>query len=114
MEIIFYFLIGLAGAIFGCCLYYSFNEEKKDSSKIMAIRTQELKRHDIEVAIIKDNYLDDPVETVARVKREFADELLERIDDLIEVEDDKKSGHIRFYVSIWTKEAADEGHSQEM
>ena len=71
----------------------------------VAFATKKLQRHTLSVAILEDRYVDDPVETVARVKKEFANEIVKLVEDNIEVENDRYSNHIKFYVEIWTKEA---------
>jgi len=113
-EIIGLIGMGFFGVLCGLFLYAVIskkNKEMDDLTNPMVISPQKLQRHTLSVAIIRDRYLDDPVETVARVKKEFANEIVKLVEDNIEVENDRYSNHIKFYVDIWTKEAAD-GKSQ--
>ena len=104
------------GIIVGFFLYAVTSKrdrENDDLTKPMVITSHKLQRHTLSVAILHDRYVDDPVETVVRVKKEFANEIVKLVEDNIEVENDKYSNHIKFYVDIWTKEAADENQDQE-
>ena len=109
-------IIGIIGAAFfgiivGFFLYAVTSKrdrENDDLTKPMVISSHKLQRHTLSVAILHDRYVDDPVETVTRVKKEFANEIAKLVEDNIEVENDKYSNHIKFYVDIWTKEAADD------
>lgn len=72
-----------------------------------------LQRQDIHVAISMDRYDEEPEETIRRVKKDFAKEIIRLIDNQIEVTPDYKTRHFVFSVVIWTKEAADENQDQE-
>lgn len=112
IDFLIYFLYGAAvGVIIIGFFFYLMNKPTKPDSKPDAPLTfaaHQLRRHELEVAICKDRFADDPEETIGRVKRDFARELVNILDDVIEVKKDERSRHIVFSVQIWTKEAADD------
>ena len=86
-------------------------EELARTAPIFA--ANKLQRQDIHVAISMDRYDEEPEETIRRVKKDFAKEIIRLIDNQIEVTPDYKTRHFVFSVVIWTKEAADENQDQE-
>ena len=83
-------------------------EELAPTAPIFA--ANKLQRQDIHVAISMDRYDEEPEETIKRVKKEFAKEIIRLIDNQIEVTPDYKTRHFVFSVVIWTKEAENESN----
>lgn len=112
MNLNFIILLGafIAGAMFAVMIsgliFTSNNADGLDIPPKIGI--SKLKRHDIQVAILMDRFGEDPEETIKRVKKDFANEIVRLIDDSIEVMPDHKTRHFIFTITIWTKEAADD------
>ena len=102
IDFILYFFSGAVFAII-CCMVFK-KEKDGEPDAPLTFAAHQLRRHELEVAICKDRFADDPEETIGRVKRDFARELVNIIDDVIEVKKDERSRHIVFSVQIWTKE----------
>lgn len=112
-----FLLLGVGGAcgiIIGLCVAAFFNaifkktkdfEELAPTAPIFA--ANKLQRQDIQVAISMDRYDEEPEETIRRVKKNFAKEIIRLIDNKIEVTPNYKTRYFVFSVVIWTKEAPD-------
>lgn len=114
MNFAIYIGVFAIGALFAgvmSALIFNSKETTPDEPSIFA--ANKLQRQDIHVAISMDRYDEEPEETIRRVKKEFAKEIIRLIDNQIEVTPDYKTRHFVFSVVIWTKEAADENQDQE-
>ena len=116
MNLNFIILLGsfIAGAMFAVMisgLIFTSNY-KKSPDEPPKIGISQLHRHDIKFAVSSYRCEEEPDETIDRVKRYFAEQIIKQIDDSIEVMKDPCSRNYVFSMSIWTKEAAD-GQGQD-
>ena len=116
MNLNFFILLGafIAGAMFAVMitgLIFTSNYKESLNEKAPGapprIGISNLSRHNFEIAISMDRDDEEPEETIKRVKKEFAAQIVGILDNLIEVRTDYITGHYIFTCSIWTKEAAD-------
>lgn len=109
MNFAIYIGVFAIGALFAgvmSALIFNSKETKPDEPPIFA--ANKLQRQDIHVAISMDRYDEEPEETIRRVKKNFAKEIIRLIDNKIEVTPNYKTRYFVFSVTIWTKEAADD------
>ena len=101
-------IIGLSAAAFFNAIFKKPKDFEELALTAPIYAANKLQRQDIHVAISMDRYDEEPEETIRRVKKDFAKEIIRLIDNQIEVTPDYKTRHFVFSVVIWTKEAADD------
>lgn len=107
-NILLVLISGIVGGSIGLLLSALMNTSRGPEVNVPTFAANKLQRQDIHVAISMDRYDEEPEETIRRVKKDFAKEIIRLIDNQIDVTPDYKTRHFVFSVVIWTKEAADE------
>lgn len=94
---------------FMCCAILIPKPSEEAPDKPIELETKKLKRHDLHINIPRDRVLNDPQETIMRIKKEFVWQIMDSIQDSIVMEEDHRRGFFSYTVSIWT---IDEGGSR--